>query len=148
MPVPPVSRRVVKKASKIFSRLGAEIGSPSLVTVRRIVFASLAVRNYRLYFYGQSISVAGTWMQNVALAWLILQISHSGTVLGLFTGLRFLPLLLFAVTVSALGAVNVGAAEAMAAVAALVPLAVCKLSERLVVATTRMKAPTSEGRTR
>jgi MFS family permease len=70
-------------------------GSGPPARARQNVFASLAIRNYRLYFFGQSISVAGTWMQNVALAWLILQISHSGTVLGLFTGVRFLPLLLF-----------------------------------------------------
>jgi MFS family permease len=60
---------------------------------RQRTFESLSVRNYRLYFIGQSISVAGTWMQNVALAWLVLELSHSGTVLGIFTGLRFLPLL-------------------------------------------------------
>jgi MFS family permease len=57
-------------------------------------FGSLRVRNYRLYFTGQGVSVAGSWMQNIAIGWLALQLSHSGTVLGIITGARFLPLLL------------------------------------------------------
>src|SRR5512139_2542889 len=40
-------------------------------------FRSLQHRNYRLYFAGQLISVAGTWMQIVAQAWLVYQPSHS-----------------------------------------------------------------------
>ena len=63
-----------------------------LMAARGKTFASLRFRNYRLYFIGQSGSIAGNWMQNVALAWLVLEIGHSGTALGIFTGLRFLPL--------------------------------------------------------
>ena len=33
--------------------------------------------NYRLFFAGQIVSLAGSWMQNVALAWLVLSLSHS-----------------------------------------------------------------------
>ncbi len=41
-------------------------------------FASLRRhRNYRLYFVGQIVSLSGTWMQNVALAWLIVELTHS-----------------------------------------------------------------------
>lgn len=58
------------------------------------MFSSLRVRNYRVYFSGQSVSVAGSWMQNLAIGWQALQLSHSGTVLGIVTGARFLPLLL------------------------------------------------------
>jgi len=58
-------------------------------------FSSLKIRNYRLYFIGQGISLAGTWMQTVAQAWLVLQISHSGTTLGIVSALQFLPILLF-----------------------------------------------------
>lgn len=54
-------------------------------------FASLSVRNYRIYFAGQSISGAGSWMQNIAIGWFALQLSHSGAVLGLVTGARYLP---------------------------------------------------------
>jgi MFS family permease len=61
----------------------------------RRTFAALAVRNYRLYFAGQLVSLAGTWMQGVAQAWLVLRITGSGTALGLVTALQFLPVLLF-----------------------------------------------------
>ena len=39
-------------------------------------FQSLRVRNYRLYFFGQAISVAGTWLQIVAEGWLVYQLTH------------------------------------------------------------------------
>jgi len=66
--------------------------------VRRVgaeTFASLSVRNYRLFFTGQAISGAGTWMQIVAQAWLVLQLTHSGTVLGAVVAVQMLPVLLF-----------------------------------------------------
>jgi MFS family permease len=56
---------------------------------------SLAVRNYRLYFVGQLISVIGTWMQTVAQSFLVLELTGSGTALGLATAARFLPMFLF-----------------------------------------------------
>ena len=58
------------------------------------MFGSLRVRNYRLYAIGQTVSVGGTWMQSIATGWLALQLSHSGTVLGVVIGARFAPLLL------------------------------------------------------
>jgi MFS family permease len=54
-------------------------------------FSSL---NYRLYFGGQCISLVGTWMQQVALAWLVFTLSHSGTVLGFAIAAQTLPILL------------------------------------------------------
>lgn len=60
----------------------------------RRIAPSLSVRNYRLYFWGQSVSVAGTWMQSLALAFLVLQLTGSGSDLGLVTGVRFLPFVL------------------------------------------------------
>jgi MFS family permease len=57
-------------------------------------FDSLRVRNYRLFFMGQVVSVTGSWMQRVAQAWLVLHLSGSGLALGLVTGLQFLPVLL------------------------------------------------------
>jgi MFS family permease len=60
------------------------------------VFASLKVRNYRLFASGQVVSLTGTWMQRVAQDWLVLNLSHnSGTAIGLTTGLQFAPVLLF-----------------------------------------------------
>jgi MFS family permease len=58
-------------------------------------FSSLRIRNFRLYFTAQLISVSGTWMQTVAQAWLVLHLSGSGVDLGLVVGLQFLPMLLF-----------------------------------------------------
>jgi MFS family permease len=57
--------------------------------------ASLRQRNYRLFFTGQLISMAGTWMQTVAQSFLVLDLTHSGTQLGLTTAARFLPVFLF-----------------------------------------------------
>ena len=57
--------------------------------------SSLRHRNYRLYFFGQLISVIGTWMQTIAQSFLVLELTHSGTQLGLTTAVRFLPMLLF-----------------------------------------------------
>ncbi|MGE5602004.1 MAG: MFS transporter [Nitrososphaerales archaeon] len=62
----------------------------------RTTFASLGVRNYRLYFIGQMISQSGTFMQQVAQAWLVLKLTNSGTALGLIAALQNLPVLLFA----------------------------------------------------
>lgn len=59
-------------------------------------FAALRVRNYRLYFISQIISFSGTWMQSVALAWLVLQLTGSGTALGTVLAMQFLPTLLLA----------------------------------------------------
>jgi MFS family permease len=58
-------------------------------------FRALKVRNYRLYFTGQVISVSGTWMQMVAQTYLILYRLHgTGVDVAVATGLQFLPLLL------------------------------------------------------
>ena len=69
--------------------------SSSLQKVKRNTFSSLKIRNYRLYFIGQSISLSGTWMQTIGQAWLVLKITNSGTALGLVTALQFLPVLIF-----------------------------------------------------
>ena len=61
----------------------------------RKAFSSLAIGNYRLYFIGQVVSLSGTWMQTVAQSILVLDLTHSGTLLGLTIGARFAPLLLF-----------------------------------------------------
>jgi MFS family permease len=62
----------------------------------RQTFSSLKVPNYRLYFAGQSISLAGTWMQMTAQSWLVLTLTHSPTDLGLAVALQTLPILLLA----------------------------------------------------
>jgi MFS family permease len=53
------------------------------------------MRNYRLYFIGQTISLCGTWIQTIAMGWLVLRLTDSGTILGCVTALQFSPILLF-----------------------------------------------------
>lgn len=57
-------------------------------------FSSLSNHNYRKYFFGQAISLAGTWMQSTAQAWLVLVLTHSPTNLGFVVALQTLPVLL------------------------------------------------------
>jgi MFS family permease len=58
-------------------------------------FAALSVRNFRLFFIGQLISVSGTWMQSVAQGWLVLQLTGSSVDLGFAIALQYVPILLF-----------------------------------------------------
>lgn len=59
----------------------------------RRTFRSMEVRNFRLYFVGQIISASGTWMQSIAQAWLVLQLTSSGVALGITVALQFTPML-------------------------------------------------------
>ncbi|HEY4520816.1 MAG TPA: MFS transporter [Candidatus Paceibacterota bacterium] len=59
----------------------------------RVTFTALSIRNYRLFFIGQSISLSGTWMQTLAQGWLVLQLTGSATQVGLVVAAQFLPLL-------------------------------------------------------
>ncbi len=52
-------------------------------------------RNYRLFFGGQLISLIGTWMQQVAQAWLVLQLTHHPLWLGLVSVAQFGPVIIF-----------------------------------------------------
>jgi len=52
-------------------------------------------RNYRIFFTGQVVSLAGTWMQNVALAWLVIELSGSPLAIGVLAFCRFVPFTLF-----------------------------------------------------
>ena len=59
------------------------------------MFRSLRRRNFRLFLGGQLVSNLGTWMQNVALAWLVLQVTHSPFDVGAVSAVQFVPALLF-----------------------------------------------------
>ncbi|MGH3023842.1 MAG: MFS transporter [Gaiellaceae bacterium] len=48
-------------------------------------------RNYRIFFGGQVVSVTGTWMQNIAAAWLVLTLTHSPVAVGVLMLCQFLP---------------------------------------------------------
>jgi MFS family permease len=68
----------------------------ALVALNARVFASLRMHhNYRLFFVGQIVSLCGTWMQNVALAWLVVELTHSPLAVGILAFCRFLPFTLF-----------------------------------------------------
>ena len=67
---------------------------PSLIA-GMATFRALRNRNYRLFYIGQSISLCGTWMQTIAQAWLVLQITDSKVALGTVTMLQFLPITIF-----------------------------------------------------
>ena len=56
-------------------------------------FPALRHRNFRLFFAGQFISLAGTWMQVVAQGWLVLELTNSAFLVGLVTALESLPIL-------------------------------------------------------
>lgn len=60
----------------------------------RQTFASLSNPNYRRYFTGQAISMVGTWMQRIAQSWLVLELTGSGTALGIVVALQTLPILI------------------------------------------------------
>jgi MFS family permease len=70
--------------------------SAALAALNRRTFASLRRhRNYRLFFTGQVISVSGTWMQNVALAWLVVELTSSPIAVGALAFCRFIPFTIF-----------------------------------------------------
>jgi MFS family permease len=58
-------------------------------------FRSLRTRNYRLFWFGQLVSLTGTWMQDVVLGWFVLTLTKSPAALGSTIAIRFLPILLF-----------------------------------------------------
>jgi MFS family permease len=63
------------------------------LAVHRTFHAVSHSRNFRLFFVGQFVSVTGTWMQSVALAWLVLQLTGSAVALGVQAALNFGPIL-------------------------------------------------------
>jgi MFS family permease len=63
----------------------------AFLRLNRRTFASLRHRNYRLFFIGQITSVTGTWMQNVAMAWLVRELTGSPFAVGILVLCQFLP---------------------------------------------------------
>ncbi len=58
-------------------------------------YPALQNQNYKYYFYGQLISLIGTWLQIVAQGWLVLQLTNSAFMVGLVAALALLPTLFF-----------------------------------------------------
>src|SRR5260370_28187942 len=57
-------------------------------------FLALRHRNFRLFWFGQLISLIGTWMQSIGQAWLVLELTHSAWLLGVVGALQFLRIML------------------------------------------------------
>src|ERR687888_2253795 len=64
---------------------------------RSFRLGALAHRNFRLFFFGQGVSLIGTWMQNVAQGWLVLQLTNSPFYVGLVSALGSLGVLLLTI---------------------------------------------------
>jgi MFS family permease len=60
------------------------------------MFKALKSKNFKLFFYGQSVSVVGTWMQKTAISWMVYSITGSVFLLGLATFLSMIPSLFLA----------------------------------------------------
>jgi MFS family permease len=61
----------------------------------RDTFRALRHRNYRLFFYGQLVSLIGTWMQSTAMSWLVYQITGSKLLLGVVAAVGSAPMIFF-----------------------------------------------------
>src|ERR1700734_4311163 len=85
------------------SRMAGDVrqpGRPPVTTAEAIrpprgAFAALTSRSYRIYLAGQSLANMGAWMQSIAQDWLVLDLTHSATAVGVTMALQFLPMLLF-----------------------------------------------------
>src|SRR6267154_923067 len=93
---------IAKNASNRIATVPEEVtGQPRRVVTGglslRHTFASLKHRNFRLFFIGQLISLAGTWMQNTAQSWLVYQLTGSKLLLGIVAAVGSAPMLFFSI---------------------------------------------------
>jgi len=63
----------------------------------RHTFRALRHRNYRLFFWGQLVSLIGTWMQQTAMSWFVYEITNSKFLLGAIAAVGSAPMMLFAI---------------------------------------------------
>src|SRR5436305_2622720 len=63
----------------------------------RHTFRPLRHRNYRLFFWGQLVSLIGTWMQQTAMSWFVYQITNSRLLLGVVAAVGSAPMMLFSI---------------------------------------------------
>ena len=92
----PMDLEAVEAAVPALLRLVGDGMSPLAFALRARTFRSLRRhRNYRIFFTGQVVSLAGTWMQNVALAWLVIELSGSPLAIGALAFWRFVPFTIF-----------------------------------------------------
>lgn len=70
-------------------------GRPEQVAIPARAFGALRHRNFRVFYIGQLLSLAGTWMQSTAQGWLVLELTNSALLLGVVTAVTSIPTLLF-----------------------------------------------------
>src|SRR6266571_7488498 len=63
----------------------------------RHTFRALRHRNYRLFFWGQLVSLMGTWMQQTAMSWFVYEITNSKLLLGAVAAIGSAPMMLFSI---------------------------------------------------
>jgi MFS family permease len=63
----------------------------------RQTFRALRHRNYRLFFWGQLVSLVGTWMQQTAMSWFVYEITSSKLLLGAVAAIGSAPMMLFSI---------------------------------------------------
>ena len=71
------------------------MGSKVISNLIKSSFPALHHRNFRLFWFGQCISLIGTWMQNIGQSWLVLELTHSALKLSMVTMMQFLPMTVF-----------------------------------------------------
>ncbi len=92
----PAELAAVDAAIEPLLRLVEGTVTAALLALNSRTFSSLRKhRNYRLYFTGQIVSVSGTWMQDTALPWLVLALTHSPVYVGLLVFARYAPFMVF-----------------------------------------------------
>lgn len=77
--------------TKLFSMLRQIFVSEKLEKKIYLMFRSLWHRNYRLFFAGQCISLTGTWIQQMAMVWLVYSLTKSPLLMGIITFVNFIP---------------------------------------------------------
>ncbi len=75
---------------------GGDVPAQDNWSGRLTAFRALRHRNFRLFFFGQLISLIGTWMQMVAQSWLVLKLTNSSLMLGVVSFAGFMPIVLVA----------------------------------------------------
>jgi MFS family permease len=80
-----------------------QIGSAGMVGAWfRTTLVSLEVRDFRLFYAGQGVSLVGTWVRRTSMGWLVYQLTGSKALLGLITGLATFPMFVLSPTAGAI----------------------------------------------
>jgi hypothetical protein len=89
-------RRALAEATPVLEKIVDDLARTSMNVKASAhkTFSSLSNPNYRKYFFGQTTSLVGTWMQMTAQSWLVFTLTHSATDIGFVVALQTLPVLL------------------------------------------------------